>query len=131
MKLTNIIASAAVFTLASTAYATDPIVGKWEMQEDGKPKAIVTISESGGAFTGVVTEGITDKAKEYANKKVRVIKGLKAQGGGKYGNGTITDPRDGKEYSMTATLNGNTLTIKGGYKVLGKVVGKTQVWKKK
>lgn len=132
-SMTKIITATAGLTLASMAFAADPIVGKWVMQENGKGKAVVTISESGGAFTGVVTEGLTEKAKEYANKKTRVIKGLKAQGGGKYQDGTITDPRDGKEYTMSATLSGDTLTIKGGYKVpfSNKVVGKTQVWKKK
>lgn len=131
--MTKIITATAGLTLASVAFAADPIVGDWEMQENGKAKAIVAISESGGTFTGVVTEGITEKAKEYANKKVRVIQDLKAQGGGKYGSGIITDPRDGKEYTMNATLNGDTLTIKGGYKIpfTKKIIGKTQVWKKR
>ncbi|MDO4441321.1 MAG: DUF2147 domain-containing protein [Moraxella sp.] len=128
MKMTKIIAAAAALTLAGTAFAADPIVGNWHMIEDGQPKAVVKISQSGSTFTGVVTEGLTQKAKGYVNTPV--IKGLKAQGGGKYGAGTITDPRNNKEYDMNATLSGNTLTIKGGYKIAGKVVGKTQVWKK-
>lgn len=117
--------------LSGVAFANDPIVGEWQMIEDGKPKAIVKISASGDVFDGVVTEGLTDKAKSYVN--VKVIKGLKAQGGGKYGKGTITDPRDGKEYSMTATLTNDTLSIKGGYKVplTNKVIGKKQVWERK
>lgn len=126
MKLTSLVALGGLL-LTTSAFA-DPILGQWQMIEDGKPKAIVTISKAGDSFTGVVTKGITDKAKGYVN--TTVIKGLKAQDKGKYGQGIIVDPRDGKEYSMTATLNGQKLTIKGGYKVMGKVVGKTQVWKK-
>lgn len=133
MKLVKLLVATATLTIAGAAFANDPLLGEWVMQEDGKPKAVVTITEKGGAFTGVVTEGITPKAKKYAEDKVVVINGLKAQGDGKYGGGTITDPRDGKEYTMSATLNGDSLTLKGGYKVpfTKTIIGKTQVWKKK
>lgn len=113
--------------MSSTALAG--LTGEWQMIEEGKPKAIVTITESGGVYTGVVTEGITEKAKTYVG--IQVITGLKAESNEQFGGGTITDPRNGKVYDLSAQLNGNTLHLKGGYKFLGKVRGKSQIWQKK
>lgn len=105
------------------------LTGEWHMIEDGKPKAVVTISESGGVYTGVVTEGITEKAKTYVG--TRIITGLKAESDEQFGGGKITDPRNGKVYELSAQLNGNTLHLEGGYKIFGKVRGKSQTWQKK
>lgn len=56
-----------------------------------------------------------------------VISGLKADGGGKYSGGNITDPEKNKTYRMTASLEGNTLNLKG---YLGPF-SRSQTWKKK
>lgn len=110
MKLTKILAAAATFTLASTAFAADPIVGNWQMSENGQPKAVVKISESGGKFTGVVVSGQTEKAKKFVGKTV--ILDAKSLGGGKY-EGKAKDPRWGVIPAVPAkiSLNGNKLTL--------------------
>lgn len=116
-----------VVMVSGVAMAND-LAGTWQTYENGQPKAVVQISENGGTYTGVIISGNTEKAKAHVGKTV--ITGLKAAGGGKYSGGKITDPVNNKTYSLTATQNGNTLNLKGGYKVAGKVIGRSQTWKK-
>lgn len=118
-----------VFGLLISSTALAGLTGEWQMIEDGKPKAIVTITESSGVYTGIVTEGITEKAKTYVG--TQIITGLKAESGEQFGGGKITDPRNGKVYDLSAKLSGNTLHLKGGYKLFGKVRGESQTWQKK
>lgn len=102
----------AVLSAASvSAMAADPIVGNWQLTEDGKPKAVVTISQSGSTFNGVVSSGLTDKAKPFVGKTV--IMGAKSLGGGKY-SGKAKDPRWGFLPAVSAdiTLSGNKLILK-------------------
>lgn len=109
--MTKFIAATAGLTLASMAFATDPIVGNWQMSENGQPKAVVKITESSGKFSGVVISGQTEKAKQYVGKTV--ILNAENLGGGKY-KGKAKDPRWGIIPAVNAdiTLNGNKLTLK-------------------
>lgn len=112
--------------LASMAFAADPLANTtWQTYEDGQPKAVVKITESGGVFTGKIIAGSTTKAKQYVGQTV--ISGLKADGNGKYSGGTITDPVKNKTYRLTASLNGSTLNLKGH---LGPF-SRSQTWQKK
>ena len=112
--------------LASMAFAADPLANTtWQTYEDGQPKAVVKITESGGVFTGKIIAGSTTKAKQYVGQTV--ISGLKADGNGKYSGGTITDPVKNKTYRLTANLNGSTLNLKGH---LGPF-SRSQTWQKK
>ena len=58
-----------------------------------------------------------------------VFTGLTAIGNGRYEGGDITDPETGKTYSMSATLNGTSLDVRGYIGVT--VLGRTQTWQKK
>lgn len=106
--------SAALMTLglalSGTAFANDPIVGKWKMIEDGEAKVIMTVSQSGNTFSGKITEGLTKKAKKRVGKVV--LNGVTAQGGGKYtGKGkhpTLPVP----ESDVQITVNGDSISIK-------------------
>ncbi|MDO4894953.1 MULTISPECIES: DUF2147 domain-containing protein [Moraxella] len=123
MKLTTkfaMIASGIAFSAA--ALAADPIAGNWQMSENGKPKAVVTISEQSGKFVGVVTSGQTEKAKAYVNKQV--LFDVVAKGNGKY-EGRAKDPRWGIIPAVKAdiTLNGKSLTLK--------TLKGSQTWEKK
>lgn len=112
MKFSSKLAMMGVGVLLSTAaLANDPIVGKWQMSENGQPKAIVTITEKGGKFSGVITEGLTEKAKSYKGKQV--LMDITANGNGKY-TGRAKDPRWGIIPAVKAdiTLNGSSLTLK-------------------
>lgn len=110
-------------SLAGTAFA-DELTGYWQTYEKGQPKAIVQISEAGGVYTGVIISGNTEKAKEHVGRTV--ISGLKADGNGKYSGGRITDPTNNKSYKLTATLNGNTLSLTGHIGPFSR----SQTWKK-
>lgn len=117
----------ATMGVSSLAFANE-LAGNWQTYEDGKPKAVVQIVDNGGVYTGKIISGNTDKAKQYVGKTV--ITGLRATGNGKYAGGSITDPTNNQTYNLTATLQGDTLYLKGGYKVFGKVIGRSQTWKK-
>ncbi|MGO2340803.1 MAG: DUF2147 domain-containing protein [Psychrobacter sp.] len=113
-------------SLASMAFAADPLANTtWQTFDEGKPKGTVKITESNGVLTGTLIATNSSTGKKYVG--TRVIKGLKADGGGKYSGGTITDPEKGKDYRMTASLKGSTLSLKG---YLGPF-SRSQTWKKK
>lgn len=112
--------------MASMAFAADPLHNTtWQTFDEGQPKGVVKITESNGVLTGKLIAGSTEKAKQYVGRTV--IQDLKADGNGKYSGGTITDPARNKTYRMTATLNGNTLDLKG---YIGPF-SRSQTWKKK
>lgn len=110
MKLsTKIVAFGAGLLVSASALAADPIVGQWKMSEKGEEKAIITISQSGDNYIGVMTKGLTEKAKK--RQGATVLTDITSTGGGKYkGKGSHpTLPIKGK---VTITLNGNNITIK-------------------
>ena len=127
MKLfTKSVLAVAGISMATMAFAADPLHNTtWQTFDEGQPKGVVKITESNGVLTGKLIEGSTAKAKQYVG--TTVIRGLKADGGGKYSGGTITDPAKGKDYRMTASLSGNTLDLKG---YIGPF-SRAQTWKKK
>ncbi|HCH26708.1 MULTISPECIES: DUF2147 domain-containing protein [Psychrobacter] len=127
MKLfTKTALAAAGISMATMAFAADPLHNTtWQTYDDGKPKGTVKITESNGVLTGKLIATNSAKGKKHVG--MTVIKGLKADGGGKYSGGTITDPEKGKDYRMTASLNGNTLKLKG---YIGPF-SRSQEWKKK
>lgn len=127
MKLLNKTALAlSTLGLATVAMAADPLANTtWQTYDNGEPKAVVKITESGGALTGKIVSTSRAEGKKFVGNTV--IAGLKADGGGKYSGGKITDPENGKTYRLTANLNGSTLNLKGH---LGPF-SRAQVWKKK
>ncbi|MAE39481.1 MAG: DUF2147 domain-containing protein [Psychrobacter sp.] len=127
MKLfTKTALAAAGISMATMAFAADPLHNTtWQTYDDGKPKGTVKITESNGVLTGKLIDTNSAKGKKHVG--MTIISGLKADGGGKYSGGTITDPEKGKDYRMTASLNGNSLKLKG---YIGPF-SRSQTWKKK
>ncbi|WP_169393250.1 MULTISPECIES: DUF2147 domain-containing protein [Psychrobacter] len=112
--------------LASVAFAADPLANTtWQTYDEGKPKAVVKITENNGVLSGKIVSTATEKGKKYIG--MTVISGLKADGNGKYSGGSITDPEKNKTYRLTASLSGNDLNLKGH---LGPF-SRSQTWKKK
>lgn len=126
MKLLNqSLLAVSALGLATVAMAADPLANTtWQTYDDGEPKALVKITESGGVLTGKIISTKSAEGKKFVGRTV--IQGLKADGGGKYSGGKITDPENGKTYRLTAQLNGNSLKLKGH---LGPF-SRSQVWKK-
>ncbi|HPW97702.1 MAG TPA: DUF2147 domain-containing protein [Flavobacterium sp.] len=119
------------------------IVGKWTTIDDetGVEKSVVEIYESGGDFYGKIIE---IKEVEHRNKKCTncngtdkdkpilgliIIKKL-SKDNDVYSGGTITDPKNGKEYRCKIILDGNDKLIVRGYIGIS-LFGRSQTWKRK
>ena len=103
-------ALAATMLLAGTAFADD-IEGNWKTK-DGDTAGITAC---GGSFC------IKLKTGQYAGSSIGQ---MKASGAGKY-KGSITKPSNGKTYTGSATLSGNSLKMTGC--VLG-ILCESQTW---
>ena len=127
MKLfTKTALAVAGISMATMAFAADPLHNTtWQTYDEGQPKGVVKITESNGVLTGKLISANTSAGKQYVGNTI--IRNLKADGGGKYSGGTITDPAKGKDYRMTANLSGSTLKLKG---YIGPF-SRSQEWKKK
>lgn len=93
-----------------TAAQAASIEGKWKTQSG----ANAVISKCGGSFCVKLTSG------EFAGKSIGKMSGQ----GAKY-KGQVTDPSNGKTYSGSATVNGNTLKMRG---CVARVLCRTQTW---
>jgi len=120
-----------LLALASmTAAAADPVVGRWKTidGETGKPKSYVEITQAAdGSFSGRIVELINpsrpnptcDKCSDDRKGKpitgMEIIRGMKADGGGKYSGGTILKPDEGKVYKSKLALidGGRKLEVSG------------------
>ncbi|OOS06407.1 hypothetical protein SAMN02745664_11070 [Moraxella cuniculi DSM 21768] len=110
MKLSSkLFALGAGVLLSVSAFANDAIVGKWKMSEKGEEKAIITITKVGDSYQGVMTKGITEKAKKSEGKTV--LSAIKHEGGGKY-KGKGAHPTLPIKGTVNITVNGNSITIK-------------------
>ncbi len=120
------------------------VLGKWKtVDEDGKAKSIVEITQEGSEARGRVIE-ILDPAKlnsvcekcksEKLNQPIKgmeILWGLKeTKKGIEWSGGEILDPNNGKTYKclMRPIEDGKKLEVRGyiGFSLLGR----TQVWEK-
>jgi len=116
------------------------VVGKWKTIDDetGAAKSIVEIYQSKGKVYGkvlqVLEKGKEDKVCEECkgDKKNKPIKGMViieglSKNDEEWDGGKILDPKTGKEYKCTISLeNENKLKVRGyvGFSLLGR----TQYW---
>lgn len=127
MKLINkLMCLTAGLALSVPAMAADPLANTtWQTYDEGKPKAIVKITESNGKLTGKIVSTTRKEGQKFVGKTI--ISDLKADGSGKYSGGSITDPEKNKTYKLSATLNGKVLNLKGH---LGPF-SRSQTWQQK
>ncbi|MER0237842.1 DUF2147 domain-containing protein [Fulvimarina sp. MAC8] len=114
-KRTSALAASALLAfsgLATSAFASEPIVGQWRAPGGG----IVEVAPCGGEFCATVVSG------EHKGKSVGRMSGA----GDSY-SGTVTDPREDKTYDGTASIEagGNALKLQG---CALKVFCKSQTW---
>lgn len=129
-------------TFAFTAHSQD-ITGEWKTIDDktGEAKSYVTIYQKGDVYFGKVTtilnkdkqDAVCDKCKDYRKdqpiKGMTIITNLEKVDDNKFSGGKILDPNNGKTYDLTIIPDGeDAITIKGGYKIFGKMVGRSQTW---
>ena len=103
----GIIAAAGLTVSAQAAN----IEGNWRTESGANAR----ISACGGSFCISITSG------EHAGKQIGRVK---ASSGSKY-TGTVTDPGNGKEYSGSAIVNGNSLKLSG---CVARVLCRNQNW---
>lgn len=127
------------------ALAADPgPVGRWRSIDDatGQAKAVIEIAEGrDGALSAKIVRLIDtsdgpnplcDRCKGKRRNQpilgMTIAWGLRREGDGRWGGGTILDPENGKEYSvrMTPADGGRSLEVRGFLGV--SLLGRTQVW---
>lgn len=114
---------AAAVAVSATAYAqANSVLGTWT-RDTGASK--ISFAACGGAICGTISwlKDASGKAKVGQ----RVFSGLKETSPGKY-SGTAIDPEDGKEYSGSITVNGNSMT--GGGCALGGLICKNVTYRR-
>jgi uncharacterized protein (DUF2147 family) len=122
------------------AMASASPAGTWTTIDDktGEKRAVVHISVSGGTLNGTIVKvfpqpgdtGICSKCPgAFKGKKIQGLNfvwGLKDEGHGVWGGGSILDPKTGKVYKAKITLQGNKLYVRGYVGV--SLLGRTQTW---
>ena len=125
--------------ISFNCFAQNAFVGKWKtIDEEGKAKSFVEIYESSGKLFGKIVEVVDPQDRDKVctkctgtdkNKPIQglvIIKDMKKDGK-EYTDGSILDPRSGKIYSCTLSLeNNDKLKVRG---FLGmSFIGRTQNW---
>lgn len=121
----------------------DAVIGEWYTKDS---KALVQIYKSGDVYSGKLI-WLKDPKNEDGSEKfdtnnpdeakrgqpiigLNLVNGFVYKGKGKWADGTIYDPDNGKTYSCKMTLKDtNTLKVRGFIGV--SLIGRTQVWTRK
>jgi len=129
-----------VFLLFSQFSFSQNIIGKWKTIDDetGKEKSIVEIFEKNGKVFGRILEVLDPEKKnkkcelcdgEDKNKSIQglvIIKGLTKEDD-EYSNGKILDPKNGKLYKCSISLESKDKLKVRGYIGIS-LIGRTQYW---
>jgi uncharacterized protein (DUF2147 family) len=122
-------------------FSQNKFVGTWQNvdDEDGKPKSNIQVYEEAGELKAKVIKllpnaklKICDKCvganKNKSIEGMSILWGLKKISNIEYGNGQILNPKNGKVYDCTLTIenDGNRMKVRGYVGV--SVFGKTQYW---
>jgi uncharacterized protein (DUF2147 family) len=125
------------------AEEADAIVGEWYTEEN---KALVEIYKADGVYNGKIV-WLKEPKKDDGSEKLdsnnpdeskrgnpiiglNLVNGFVYQGKGKWAEGTIYDPDNGKTYSCKMQLQEeNSLKVRGFIGV--SLIGRTQVWTRK
>lgn len=133
------LSTATVMSLSANVTAKDALHNTvWKVvDEKGKSDALIKISKEGQYFVGRLHKNLskqticTDCKGKYKDKSllnVALINKVKAQGAGKYGEGTILDPTEDKTYKVRLELIDNNQKLKvRGYLGIS-LLGRTQTW---
>ena len=142
MKIKLAIAATVFMSLAAAgpAWSADLTPGGlWQAVDDDtkEPNGWFLIRQRDGVYAGIIAKmflkpgedpnALCDQCKDDRHNHpwlgLEIIRGMKPEGDGKYVDGTILDPRDGKVYKamMTVTPDGQTLVVRGyiGFSLLG------------
>jgi uncharacterized protein (DUF2147 family) len=119
-------------------------VGLWQSVDEAtkQPRGWFLITYRNGVFNGIIAKMylrpgddpnvVCSQCKDDRHNQpwlgLEIIRGMKPEGGNKFDDGTILDPRDGKVYDakMTLSPDGQTLTVRGYLGV--SLLGRNQYW---
>jgi uncharacterized protein (DUF2147 family) len=129
-----------VFFFFNTTVYSQSILGTWKTFDDetGKEKSIVEIYEQDGKIYGKIIEILEkeNKGRKCINRSgtdkdkpiqgMVIIRGL-SQDGDEYNGGKILDPKSGKIYKCSLSLESkDKLTVRGYIGI--SLLGRTQKW---
>jgi uncharacterized protein (DUF2147 family) len=134
------LAGLGTFTAGASAQALDSPVGLWRNIDDQtkQPKALIRITEQGGALSGRIEKILTDKPDAVCDQCTDERKGKPVQGmtilsglkkdGDEWSGGEILDPNNGKVYRAKVKLadGGRKLDVRGFIGIAA--LGRTQTW---
>jgi uncharacterized protein (DUF2147 family) len=118
-------------------------MGKWQTRDEktGEPSSVITIWQERGLYFGKISKIYSMKSHQPLERCLKckgdqynqpilgltIIKNLKEEEG-KYVDGTILDPRSGKEYHCTLQVikGGQELKVRGYLGV--SLFGQTRIW---
>lgn len=139
MRLSNNFLALALSFSAVTAFAQDPIEHTWLTEEkngkvqiykatDGKYYGkLVWIKEPNENGRPKVDKNNPDKARRNDPLLgVTLLKGFKKTKDNVYEDGTVYDPKNGKDYSCKLTLDGSKLNVRGYVGI--SLMGRTTTW---
>ena len=117
----------------------DKVIGLWLT---GSKKAHIQITRYGDKYGGKIvwlrdpndasgkpkldSKNPNEKSKKATILGLNNLLGFKHYGKGKYEDGTIYDPENGKTYSCNMTLEGDVLKVRGYIGI--SLLGRTETW---
>jgi len=147
MRANLVVALAALLSVAagSHAVAAAPTpLGLWQAIDPAtkQPTGWFLIRERNGAYVGIIAkmflragqspDVVCDKCKDDRHNRpwlgLEIVRGMKPEGDGSYGHGTILDPRDGNIYGAVMKLSpdGQMLTVRGYLGIA--LLGRNEYW---
>jgi uncharacterized protein (DUF2147 family) len=135
-----LLAGLGAFSAGAAAQGLDSPVGLWRNIDDQtkQPKALIRITEQGGALSGRIEKILTDKPDAVCDQCTDDRKGKPVQGmtilsglkkdGDEWNGGEILDPNNGKVYRAKVKLadGGRKLDVRGFVGIAA--LGRTQTW---
>jgi hypothetical protein len=118
--------------------------GLWQALDDDtkQPTGWFLIADHNGVYDGIIARmflrpgenpnALCDQCKDDRHNHpwlgLEIIRGMKAEGDDKFGDGSILDPRDGKVYhaTMKVSPDGGTLIVRGYIGI--ELLGRNQYW---
>lgn len=113
---TFIAAAIVGLSMATTAWAADPIVGNWRtIADDNGNSGLISVTECGAKICGVLVKSYDKNGKAFQspNQGRKLIWDMVNTGGGTYAKGKVYSPDRDKTYGGKLQLSGNQLNVQG------------------
>lgn len=111
----TLLIAAAATLIAGAALAADPVEGVWQTEPDDGAFAQITITPCGAKLCGVISAAFNadGSPRESENVGKQIVWDMESSGDGRYNNGKIWRPSNGKTYKSKMALSGDDLKVSG------------------